>query len=100
MEASGQLHAHAALPPRKESRVPSGQEAGWAPDPVWTLWSREKSLSPAGNQTRAVHPVAGCYTYWAIQSTLFELRSIVGIVLEVYLIFIFIARQVPGSNFK
>jgi len=32
MEVSGQLHVPAALLP-----VPTGEEAGWAPEPVWTL---------------------------------------------------------------
>jgi hypothetical protein len=31
MEVSGQLHALAHLPPRKERPAPNGQEAGWAP---------------------------------------------------------------------
>jgi hypothetical protein len=48
MEVSGQLHVPAALPLGKEPTVPTGQEAGWAPEPVWTLWRREKSC-PAGN---------------------------------------------------
>jgi len=32
------------LPPGKELPVPVsiGQEAGWAPPPVWTWWQREK----------------------------------------------------------
>jgi hypothetical protein len=33
MELRGQLHA-----PRGESPVPTGYEAGWAPEPFWTLW--------------------------------------------------------------
>jgi hypothetical protein len=33
---SGQLHALPALPPGKELPVPIRQEAGWAPEPVWT----------------------------------------------------------------
>jgi hypothetical protein len=34
---SGQRHAPAALlPPGKGPPVPTGQEAGWAPEPVWT----------------------------------------------------------------
>jgi hypothetical protein len=32
-------------------------EAGWAPEPVYTLWSRDKSFASAGNQTPAVQPV-------------------------------------------
>jgi hypothetical protein len=31
MEVSSQLHAPAALHPRKKPPVPIGQEAGWAP---------------------------------------------------------------------
>jgi hypothetical protein len=31
MEVNGQLHAPAALPAGKESLVPTGKEAGWAP---------------------------------------------------------------------
>jgi hypothetical protein len=42
MEVSGQLHALAILPPGKEPLVPIGQEAGWAPDPVWMWYQREK----------------------------------------------------------
>jgi hypothetical protein len=42
MKKSGQFHAPVALPPVK-SRVPIWYEAGWASEPVWTLWRREKS---------------------------------------------------------
>jgi hypothetical protein len=35
MEVSGQLHALATLPPRKDPLVPIGEEAGWALEPVW-----------------------------------------------------------------
>jgi hypothetical protein len=38
----------------ERSPVPNEQEAGWAPDPVWTLWSRETFLAPSGNRTPAV----------------------------------------------
>jgi hypothetical protein len=65
MEASGKPHDPAALPPGKEPPVSIRQEAGWAPDPVWTLWLREKSCT-AGNRPRAVLPVARPYTDWAI----------------------------------
>jgi hypothetical protein len=33
MEVSGQLHAPAALSSDKETLLPIGQEAGWAPEP-------------------------------------------------------------------
>jgi hypothetical protein len=36
VEVSGQLHAPAALSPRKGPQVPIEQEAGWAPEPIWT----------------------------------------------------------------
>jgi hypothetical protein len=61
MEVSGQLHTPAALLLGKEHPVPIGYEAGCAPEPVWTLWSREKSLAPAGNRTPAFQPVAHRY---------------------------------------
>jgi hypothetical protein len=62
MEVSGQLHAPAALPPGKKPLVPIGQEAGWAPEPFWTRWFREKFQAPAGNRTPIVQPVAQRYT--------------------------------------
>ena len=45
-EVSGQHHAPAALPPEKKP-VPA-EDTGWAPEPVWTILSNEKSLSPIG----------------------------------------------------
>jgi hypothetical protein len=33
--------------------VPNLLEAGWAPEPVSTLWSRKKNLTSGGNQTPA-----------------------------------------------
>jgi hypothetical protein len=70
MVVSGQLHAPAASPPGKEPPVPIVYEAGWAPEPVWTLRSGEKSLAPAGNQIPAVQLVACRYTDWAIPALL------------------------------
>jgi hypothetical protein len=40
-----------ALPPGKGPPVPIVQEAGWAPEPVWTQRLEEKSLVPAGDRT-------------------------------------------------
>jgi hypothetical protein len=43
-------------PRRKRLRYPLA--AGWVREPVWTLWSREKSFDPSGNQALAVQPIA------------------------------------------
>jgi hypothetical protein len=40
-----------ALPPGKGPRVPIAQEAGHAPEPVWTQRLEEKSLASAGDRT-------------------------------------------------
>jgi hypothetical protein len=61
MEVSGHLHTPAALPPGKEPAFHIGQKAGWDPEPVWTLWSREYFLDLAGNGTPAFQPVARRY---------------------------------------
>jgi hypothetical protein len=51
MGVSGQRHAPAALlPPGKGPTVPIVQEAGWAPEPVWTQRLEEKSFAPAGDR--------------------------------------------------
>jgi hypothetical protein len=57
---SGHLDAPAALPKWKSHTVPIGQEAVWAPEPVWTLWRREKSY-PAENISRALQLVVHRY---------------------------------------
>jgi hypothetical protein len=59
---SGHLHAPVALPAGKEPPIPIGQEAGWAPETVWTLEKRKKCLALARNQTPAVQLVALRYT--------------------------------------
>jgi hypothetical protein len=38
-----------ALPPGKEPPVPIGQEAGWAPEPVWAQGLEEKSSASVGD---------------------------------------------------
>jgi hypothetical protein len=45
MGVSGQLHAPASLYPGKGPPVPIVQEAGWAPEPVWTLLLKLKKKS-------------------------------------------------------
>jgi hypothetical protein len=49
-----------ALPP-----VPTGWEAGWAPEPVWMQRLEEKSSAPVGDRTPIVQPVVRHYTAWA-----------------------------------
>jgi hypothetical protein len=61
VEMNGYLHAPTALPPRKESLVPIGQEAGWAPVLVWTQWQRN-NFSPC--QADPAYPDSH-YTDWA-----------------------------------
>jgi hypothetical protein len=67
MEVSGHLHAPVPLPSAKEPPVPIGYEAVWLPEPVWTLWTGEKSLAPSGNRNLAAQPVVRRYTDWAIR---------------------------------
>ena len=58
MEPSGELHTltHNA---REESLICIVQEAGWAPQPVWTFWRRENLLSLPGNKPIFVSCPAG-----------------------------------------
>jgi hypothetical protein len=66
MRVSGQRHAPAALlPPGKGPPVPIVQDAGWAPEPVWTQSLEERSirLCRGLNLDRpVVQPVARHYT--------------------------------------
>jgi hypothetical protein len=60
---SGQLHAPATLsPPGKEPPVPIVQEAGWAPEPVWTQRLEEKSCLCRGSHPG--RPVRSQTLYW------------------------------------
>jgi hypothetical protein len=43
MEVGGSHHALLEITP-----VPSEYEAAWAPEPIWTIWIREKHLAPSG----------------------------------------------------
>jgi hypothetical protein len=44
----------------KEFLLSIKQAAGWAPEPVWTLWGREDSLVPARNEILTIQLVAHC----------------------------------------
>jgi hypothetical protein len=50
--------------------------AGWAPGPVWTQWSREKSLAPDGSRTPKAQSVGRRYTDWSIQKLHFNMCSL------------------------
>jgi hypothetical protein len=52
-----------ALPPGKGPPVPIVQEAGWAPEPVWTQRLEEKSSASVGDRTPVVQSVVRHYTY-------------------------------------
>jgi hypothetical protein len=62
--------------PGKEPLVLFGHEAGWAPEPVWTLWSKEKYFGPSGNGTSAVQLVGCGCTDWAIPRTILTIKMI------------------------
>jgi hypothetical protein len=66
MGVSGQRHAPAALlPPGKVPPVPIVQEAGWAPEPVWTQRLEEKSFAPPGIEPRSPgRPARSQTLYW------------------------------------
>jgi hypothetical protein len=61
-------HPGRALPLEKGPPVPIVQEAGWAPEPVWTQRLQKKILCPCrgSNPDRpVVQPVVRHYTAWA-----------------------------------
>jgi hypothetical protein len=53
-----------ALPPGKGPTAPIVQEAGWAPEPVWTQRLEEKSSASVGDRTPIVQSVVSHYTDW------------------------------------
>jgi hypothetical protein len=58
------------LPLGKGPPVPIVQEAGWAPEPVWTQRFWGKGLCPGSNLDRlVVQSVARHYTAWATPAT-------------------------------
>jgi hypothetical protein len=55
-------HHSCDLPQGKEPPVPIVQEAGWAPELVWTQRLEEKSSASVGDRTPAVQSVVRHYT--------------------------------------
>jgi hypothetical protein len=51
-----------ALPPGKEPPVSIVQEAGWAPEPVWTQKLEENPPASVGDRTPVVQSVVSHYT--------------------------------------
>jgi hypothetical protein len=50
-----------ATPENPPPPMPIGYEARWAPELLWSLWSRENLFAPVTNQTPAIQPVAHHY---------------------------------------
>ena len=77
---SGQYHSLIALPLGKKTPVPTEQEFGWAPELVWTLWTREKFLPPPTVkveicfqiQIELPGPQELCCIFFIISSILFQ----------------------------
>jgi hypothetical protein len=64
MGVSGQRHAPAALLPLgKGPPAPIVQEAGWAPEPVWTQRLEEKSFASAGDRTPIARSSSPYFSY-------------------------------------
>jgi len=53
---NSQVHDPTALPLGKVRPISIGLEAGWVPEPVWTLWRREEFLSQLGIEHRSSSP--------------------------------------------
>jgi hypothetical protein len=59
---SFQIHASATLTEEKDPSLLFEEAVGWALESVWMVWSKEKYLALAGNQTPTIHPVTCRYT--------------------------------------
>jgi hypothetical protein len=66
MRISGQHHVRPRFSPGEEPPVvPTGQEAGWVPEPVWTQGLEEKPSAFIGDRTPVVQSVVRHKTDWA-----------------------------------
>jgi hypothetical protein len=78
--------------------VPIGQETGWAPEPVWTTWRREKSrpYRDPNSDSSAVQPVVSRYTDCAIYIFIYLYRIMLFIFMHIYLfiyLFLYVANR-------
>jgi len=53
---NGKLHVPAALFPGKETLVSIGEKAERSPNPVWTCWRKEKSMTLLGMKLQSSKP--------------------------------------------
>jgi hypothetical protein len=60
------------FPPGKRTPVPIGQEAGWAPEPVWTQKLEEKSSAPPRIEPRSPGRPMFLQLWWCFMSTAFR----------------------------
>jgi hypothetical protein len=58
-------HPGSVLPWEKDPPIPTEQEAGWAPEPVWMQRLEEKSSASVGDQTPVIQSIVRHYTDWA-----------------------------------
>jgi hypothetical protein len=68
MEMDDKFHIPASLPlcPSGESpSAPIGQNAGWVPEPVWTMREKENPFVSAGKRT-PICQLYSPYTDWGI----------------------------------
>jgi hypothetical protein len=78
-----------ALPPGKGPPVSIVQEAGWAPQPVWTQRLQEKSFRLcrwSNLDCTVVQPVARYYTDWATRLTYNQYINLIHTVITLFLI--------------
>lgn len=54
MEVTSRCHGPAALLAGKEFLLLSEQQAGWAPEPVLTLWKQKELLSLPGIESQSI----------------------------------------------
>jgi hypothetical protein len=66
MEVDLSTSRHGCFAPRKQPPVPIRYEAGWASEPLWTLWGREEYLAVSGNRTPVVQPVTHSNHRWNV----------------------------------